>query len=324
VTYPAHGSAEIDGTELRYVPVAGFAGEDELTYAAWDGATDSNLGRVFLTVSAVAPTPTGLPATATPDLPTPSPSASVPTGAPATASPTRVQQAATPSPIGTRVGATCIGDCDGNGSVEVSELVVAVRIALEEQPPDRCSAADDDADDIVSVNELVVSVHSALDGCGSVGSTPTVLRTRVPTPTPTTAVPPVTKTAPPTVPPTATSTPTHTPPPPPTATVAAPSFDPILQSFSSAGCTFCHAGSNPAGDLNLAGSGAYAALVGVDPANGAARAAGLQLVVPGDADRSFLLIKVTSPGPGQGSVMNGLSSAQVQTLRHWIDAGAVR
>lgn len=327
VTYPAHGTAQIDGALLTYHPGAGFAGEDELTYAAWDGATDSNLGRVFVTVSTAVPTPTDLPATATPRLPKPSPTLPGPTVARATATPTGLPQAASPSPTRTRTAASCMGDCDGSGSVEVSELVVAVRIAVEGESPERCAAADGNADDVVSVNELVLSVSSALEGCG-VGSTPTVARTRIPTPTRTPAVPTrtrtVAKTAPPTASPPPTSTPTHTPPATPTATVAAPSFDSVLQSFSSAGCTFCHAGSNPAGSLNLAGSGAYDALVGVDPANGSARAAGLQLVVPGDAQRSFLLIKVTSPGPGQGSLMNGLSSAQVQTLRSWISAGAAR
>src|SRR5262249_53148631 len=53
----------------------------------------------------------------------------------------------------------------------------------------------------------------------------------------------------------------------------------------------CHGGGG-AGGLTLAPGAAYANLVGVSPANQAARDAGLLRVAPGDPTRSFLLRKL--------------------------------
>ncbi len=52
VGQPAHGSAGIAGTTATYRPDPGFTGSDTFTFAAWDGATDSNLGHVTVQVSA--------------------------------------------------------------------------------------------------------------------------------------------------------------------------------------------------------------------------------------------------------------------------------
>ncbi|HVN87836.1 MAG TPA: plastocyanin/azurin family copper-binding protein [Candidatus Binatia bacterium] len=65
----------------------------------------------------------------------------------------------------------CAGDCDGEGSVSVDELVRGVNIALGSVDVDQCGILDDDHDGHVGVNELVVAVNNALDGCPSfVGS----------------------------------------------------------------------------------------------------------------------------------------------------------
>src|SRR5262245_11155995 len=66
----------------------------------------------------------------------------------------------------------CVGDCDGNGSVAVNELVLGVNIALERELLSVCSGFDVDGDQRVMVNELVRAVDDAVFGCG------------VPTPTP--------------------------------------------------------------------------------------------------------------------------------------------
>lgn len=50
VSQPAHGTVGLDGSEATYFPEPGFAGEDVFTYAAWDGATQSNLARVTVSV----------------------------------------------------------------------------------------------------------------------------------------------------------------------------------------------------------------------------------------------------------------------------------
>ncbi|GIW44896.1 MAG: hypothetical protein KatS3mg077_2178 [Candidatus Binatia bacterium] len=44
VEQPSHGTAWVEGTVCRYAPEDGFRGEDRFTFAAWDGAVDSNLG----------------------------------------------------------------------------------------------------------------------------------------------------------------------------------------------------------------------------------------------------------------------------------------
>ncbi len=60
----------------------------------------------------------------------------------------------------------CIGDCDGDSTVGASELVLAVRVALQDAPVSDCSGADADQDGKVGISELVGSVRSALNGCG--------------------------------------------------------------------------------------------------------------------------------------------------------------
>lgn len=62
----------------------------------------------------------------------------------------------------------CSGDCAGRGVVGVSDLVLAVSIALGESALDRCLAADADGDGTVAVGELVAAVGHALDGCPTV------------------------------------------------------------------------------------------------------------------------------------------------------------
>ncbi len=53
VSQSAYGLAWIDGTTGHYRPLAGFAGTDQFTFAAWDGMADSNLGTVTLTEDAL-------------------------------------------------------------------------------------------------------------------------------------------------------------------------------------------------------------------------------------------------------------------------------
>lgn len=60
---------------------------------------------------------------------------------------------------------TCAGDCDGDRRVSVSELTLAVRIALGLEPVDGCTSGDPSIDGRVSVEELVLAVASALVGC---------------------------------------------------------------------------------------------------------------------------------------------------------------
>ena len=59
----------------------------------------------------------------------------------------------------------CIGDCDGDGSVGISELIRGVNIALGVQPLSSCSVFDGNGSLRVEINELIQGVHNALHGC---------------------------------------------------------------------------------------------------------------------------------------------------------------
>ena len=51
VSQPRHGTVGLTGTTATYYPEPGFAGSDMFTFAAWDGATDSNLAAVTVGVA---------------------------------------------------------------------------------------------------------------------------------------------------------------------------------------------------------------------------------------------------------------------------------
>jgi hypothetical protein len=67
-----------------------------------------------------------------------------------------------------RAAFTCAGDCDGDRSVGIEELVTAVGAALDPLGAPACDAADVDDDGTVFVYELIAAVGRALDGCGPV------------------------------------------------------------------------------------------------------------------------------------------------------------
>lgn len=78
---------------------------------------------------------------------------------------------------------TCPGDCDGLGTVTVTELVKGVNIAIGQQNLSACPAFDSDSSGAVSIAELVAAVHAALFGCGPSVSTPTPTMTAAKTAT---------------------------------------------------------------------------------------------------------------------------------------------
>jgi hypothetical protein len=60
----------------------------------------------------------------------------------------------------------CLGDCDGNGEVAVTELIVMVNIALGTVPCcTTCAAADPNNTGEVLVTQIVAAVNNALNGC---------------------------------------------------------------------------------------------------------------------------------------------------------------
>lgn len=171
----------------------------------------------------------------------------------------------------------CPGDCDGNGSVGVNELVIGVNILLGRAAVTVCPPMDGNGNGTVAINELVAAVGSNLNGCGG-GS----------------------------------------------ATFA------DVQAIFTAQCATpgCHGGAVLAGDLDLREGASYAALVDVAPLNLDAAEDGLLRVDPGDANASFLLIKVAGTPPIEyGAQMPWfappLSESEVETIRSWINAGAM-
>jgi hypothetical protein len=77
-------------------------------------------------------------------------------------------------------GQTCVGDCDADGKVLVSELILGVEIALGVLPGSRCEAFDPDDSGAVAVDELVFGVRDALGPCALATQTPTPSRTPTP------------------------------------------------------------------------------------------------------------------------------------------------
>ena len=110
--------------------------------------------------------------------------------------------------VAVRADAACPGDCNGDGTVSVAEIVQAVGIALGQTAVTECEAVDRNGNGVVSIDELLAAVNSLLDGCPG-----------QPTPTASTSST-VTPSATPTPTSTGTPTPSATPSasPPPTAT----------------------------------------------------------------------------------------------------------
>jgi hypothetical protein len=63
------------------------------------------------------------------------------------------------------VSVGCAGDCDGDGTVAINELISGVNIALGTAPVSTCEACDANEDGMVSISELIGAVNNALAGC---------------------------------------------------------------------------------------------------------------------------------------------------------------
>ena len=72
--------------------------------------------------------------------------------------------------------AACVGDCNGDGRVEISELITGVNIALGGVSRDVCPEIDMNQDASVGINELVAAVGSALDACQAGSGSASVLQ----------------------------------------------------------------------------------------------------------------------------------------------------
>jgi hypothetical protein len=62
---------------------------------------------------------------------------------------------------------SCPGDCNGNGRVNVHEVLLGFTIMEGAAATADCSALDTDADDAVSIAELVTAYRRLVNGCGT-------------------------------------------------------------------------------------------------------------------------------------------------------------
>ncbi|HSQ01559.1 MAG TPA: hypothetical protein VL049_30415 [Candidatus Dormibacteraeota bacterium] len=72
---------------------------------------------------------------------------------------------ATATATATSAPPACAGDCNGDGSVAVNELITGVNIALGNSTVANCRSFDRNGDGSVSINELIAAVNAALNGC---------------------------------------------------------------------------------------------------------------------------------------------------------------
>jgi len=64
------------------------------------------------------------------------------------------------------LGACNQGDVNGDGAIDIAEIIAAVNIALGNAELSACPAADADGDGAVRINDLIAAVSRALQGCG--------------------------------------------------------------------------------------------------------------------------------------------------------------
>ncbi len=105
-------------------------------------------------------------------------------------------------------------------------------------------------------------------------------------------------------------------------------FDLIQQEIFNPNCLSagCHNSTSQAGGMDLSPGVSYGSLVNVVPDNPVAAARDLLRVTPFEPDQSFLIIKLTDPAPGEGSLMplgmDPLAPDQIEMIRAWILDGA--
>jgi len=110
-------------------------------------------------------TRTTAPATATAAAGTPTASRPPATSTPSGIPPTPTGAAETPTPG----ASSCVGDCNGDDTVTISELISQVNIALGRADLSRCPAGDGNMDGRIAINELIRATANALNGCPAAG-----------------------------------------------------------------------------------------------------------------------------------------------------------
>ncbi len=144
----------------QVLPSRGFSGEVFVTL----------IGATATPGATISPSPHPATPTSTQTLASPTPSPS-PTASPSR-TPTRLPPTepatATTTPSATLTATktvVCVGDCDLDQKVNVPEIIRCVRQALGGGAGPPCAACDRDGDGRVEISELVVAVNNLLGGC---------------------------------------------------------------------------------------------------------------------------------------------------------------
>ena len=114
------------------------------------------------------------------------------------------------------------------------------------------------------------------------------------------------------------------PPPPPPGASFGPNFSEIQAGLFTPSCATsgCHAGANPAANLNLEAANSYAMLVGI----ASSQQAGLQRVNPGNPVLSYLVQKLEGAAGITGGQMppgGAIPQPDIDVVRQWITDGAI-
>lgn len=145
--------ALLNTSQILYADLAAA----EPTHTVTPTATITRTPTPTRTATATLTVPPGSTATSTPSITlTPTLTPTVPPGS---------TETSTPEPTQTITTLDCFGDCNGDASVSISELIAAVNIALGNSPFETCVNADADGDGEVRINDLISSIISALQGC---------------------------------------------------------------------------------------------------------------------------------------------------------------
>ena len=88
----------------------------------------------------------------------------------------------------------------------------------------------------------------------------------------------------------------------------------------------CHSSEGQRGGLVLEAGNSYSNLVNALCSNPNAQTLNMRRVVPFKPDSSFILTKLTGPGPNEGSLMpygsSKLPQEMIDAVRKWIESGA--
>lgn len=102
----------------------------------------------------------------TPPTPTATTTATVTATVAATpSSPPTATETPTPLPSATPTPPACVGDCNGDFSVSINELLTGVNIVIGAAPTSSCLGLDVNGDGSVVINEIIQAVNNALNAC---------------------------------------------------------------------------------------------------------------------------------------------------------------